>query len=97
MRDVSLVVRDEVPVLEVERVIRRAAGDLCESVRLFDLFRGGDVPDGHRSLAFHLVYRDPKATIDPDHARTLTDKEVDERHAEVSRAATEELGGRLRT
>jgi phenylalanyl-tRNA synthetase beta chain len=95
-RDVALAVPDAVPALEVERVIREAAGELCESIELFDLFRGAGIPEGHRSLAFHLVYRDPKATTDPDHARTLTDKEVDERHAEVVRAATDQLGGRLR-
>jgi phenylalanyl-tRNA synthetase beta chain len=89
-------VADDVPAIEVERVIREAAGELCESLELFDLFRGGGVPEGHRSLAYHLVYRDPKATSDPERARTLTDKEVDDRHAQVVRAAGEQLGGRLR-
>lgn len=95
-RDIALVVKDEVAAEAVQQVIAEAAGELCESVELFDLFRGGSVPEGHRSLAFHLVYRDPKAATDPDAARTLTDKEVDQRHAKVEKAATEKLGGALR-
>jgi phenylalanyl-tRNA synthetase beta chain len=55
-RDVALVVSDDVSAEQIEGVIRQAAGELCESVELFDLFRGGSVPEGYRSLAFHLVY-----------------------------------------
>lgn len=95
-RDVALVVSDDVSAAQVEAVIREAAGELCESVELFDLFRGDSLPEGHRSLAFHLIYRDPKAASDPEKARTLTDREVDQRHAEVVKAATSRLGGQLR-
>lgn len=95
-RDLALVVHDDVSAAEVEAVIREAAGPLCESVELFDMFRGGAVPESHRSLAFHLVYRDPNAATDPERARTLTDREVDQRHAEVVKAATDRLGGQLR-
>jgi phenylalanyl-tRNA synthetase beta chain len=76
--------------------IRQAAGDLCESVELFDVFAGEGVEAGHRSLAFHVVYRDPRAGDDPDAARTLTDAEVDARHAAVVAAARERFGARLR-
>jgi phenylalanyl-tRNA synthetase beta chain len=95
-RDISLTVRDDVNAGAVASVIRDAAGDLCESVQLFDLFRGGAIPENHRSLAFRLIYRDPRAASDPEKARTLTDKEVDERHARVVKAAAEGLGGMLR-
>jgi len=95
-RDVALVVREEVPAGDVERVIREAAGELCESVEVFDVFRGGSLPAGHRSLAFHVVYRDPRAATAPSEARTLTDREVDERHAAVVAKANAELGATLR-
>ncbi len=95
-RDIALVVSDDVSAMEVENVIRESAGELCESVELFDLFRGGSIPSGHRSLAFHVVYRDPKARTDPDKARTLTDREVDQQHSAVVKAANERLGGQLR-
>jgi len=95
-RDIALVVHDDVAAGQVERLIRDAAGDLCESVQVFDVFRGASVPADHRSLAFHVVYRDPRATTAPSEARTLTDQEVDERHAAVVAKAKAELGATLR-
>ncbi len=95
-RDIALVVCDDTPAGQVQNVIREAAGDLCESVDIFDVFRGQAIPEGHRSLAFHVVYRDPSAVRDPDRARTLTDAEVDQRHAQVVRTTREQLGAVLR-
>ncbi len=95
-RDVALVVADRTPAGDVTRLIREAAGELCESVELFDSFTGGDVPAGHRSLAFRVVYRDPKARTDPAAAKTLTDKQVDEAHARAVSRAGEAVGATLR-
>lgn len=95
-RDVALVVHEDVVAGEIERVIRDAAGELCESVEVFDLFRGGAVPKEHKSLAFHVVYRDPKAATAPSEARTLTDQEVDRRHEAVVTAARKRFGAELR-
>jgi phenylalanyl-tRNA synthetase beta chain len=95
-RDLALVVSDDVSAARVTATIRGAAGELCESVSLFDLFRGKGVPDDHRSLAFHLVFRDPRASSDPERARTLTDEEVDAVTARVVDAAKSELGATLR-
>ena len=95
-RDLALVVHEDVAAGEVEKVIREAAGELCESVRIFDLFRGGSLPKDHKSLAFRVVYRDPKAATKPTEARTLTDREVDERHAAVVEAARKHFGAELR-
>ena len=66
--DVALVVADDVPAREVERALRDGAGDLLEGVRLFDVFRGPQVGDGRRSLAYALRLRAAD--------RTLTDVEV---------------------
>ncbi len=95
-RDISLEVSDDVAAGEVEHAIRSSGGDLVESVELFDLFRGGAIKKDHRSLAFHVVYRDPKAATDPDKARTLTDVEVDERHKAVVADVNERFGATLR-
>jgi phenylalanyl-tRNA synthetase beta chain len=95
-RDIALVVHEDVTAGDVERVIREAAGELCESVELFDVFRGPSVAADHRSLAFHVVYRDPRAATAPGEARTLTDQEVDLRHAAAVAKAKGELGATLR-
>jgi phenylalanyl-tRNA synthetase beta chain len=90
-RDVAVVVKDDVPAADVERAIVAAAGELGESVELFDVFAGQGIGEGARSLAYRVVYRDPKASTDPDHARTLTDEEVERQHERV-RAAVKTLG-----
>lgn len=95
-RDVALVVHEGVPAGDVERAIRDAAGELCESVEVFDVFRGPTLPAEHRSLAFHVVYRDPAASRKPSEARTLTDAEVDQRHATVVKTVGERFGATLR-
>jgi phenylalanyl-tRNA synthetase beta chain len=87
--DLALLVPDEVPAGRVEEVIRAATGELLESVALFDVFRGGDVPAGVRSLAWRLTLRDPQ--------RTLRDKEVEGRRAKLLRALESELGVRQRS
>ncbi len=71
--DLALVVEDAIPAGSVERTLRAAGGDLLESVQLFDVYRGDSVPDGSRSLAFHLRF----CALD----RTLTDQEVGELRA----------------
>jgi phenylalanyl-tRNA synthetase beta chain len=87
-RDVALVVRDSVPAGEVEAAVREAAGPFAEAVRLFDRFVGGQVPQGHASLAFRVVYRSSE--------RTLTDAEVDKAHANVVAKAAARFGATLR-
>lgn len=87
-RDVALVVSDAVMAGDVEDVLRAAAGTLAERVELFDRFTGGAIPEGHASLAFHVVYRSAD--------KTLTDAEVDAQHAKVVDAAKAKFGATLR-
>jgi phenylalanyl-tRNA synthetase beta chain len=95
-RDLALVVHDDVTAGQVMAAIREAAGDLCEGVEVFDVFRGGNVAAEHKSLAFHVVYRDPRAATDPEHARTLTDEEVDQKNQAVLAAVSQKFGAVLR-
>ena len=87
-RDLAVVVRDDVLAGAVVDEARRAAGDLGQEVTLFDRFSGGSIPAGHTSLALRVVYRAS--------ARTLTDAEVDARHAEVTGAVQKAFSGQLR-
>jgi phenylalanyl-tRNA synthetase beta chain len=77
--DVALVVPDSVTAAEVESALREGAGDLLESIRLFDVYTGDQVAPGHKSLAFALRFRAPD--------RTLTEQETaGARDAAVARA-----------
>ncbi len=86
--DLALVVPSHVTAEEVARAVAAGAGDLCESVRLFDVYEGPQVPDGHRSLAFALRLRAPDRTLS-------TDEILGVREAAVARAQ-QECGAVLR-
>ena len=86
--DLALIVPDGTSAARVEQVIRASAGELLESLWLFDEFRGKDVPAGSRSLAWALTFRHP--------TRTLRDKEIDGRRSQLLKTLDSELGVRPR-
>ena len=86
-QDVALVVDAGVPSAAVEAALPAGAGELLESVRLFDVFTGAQLGAGKKSLAYSLVFRAPD--------RTLTEAEASRaREAAVDKAS--ELGAVLR-
>ena len=87
-RDIALVVDEAVTVSEIEDVIRANGGELLESVKLFDIYRGVQVGPGKKSLAFNLVYRDPD--------KTLTEEEVTPVHENVLNILRETMNAVLR-
>jgi phenylalanyl-tRNA synthetase beta chain len=88
-RDIAFFAPVKVSVAEIERTTQKAAGELLESVQLFDEYRGESVPQGQRSLAFRLIYRASD--------RTLTDEEVEPVHQKVREALVEKFGVSLRS
>ena len=88
LQDIALVVNENTPAAEVERVITRAGGSLLKGVRLFDVYRGDPIPAGQKSLAYSLTYQTDE--------RTLTDKEVARVHEKIVKSAERELGAKLR-
>ncbi len=87
--DLALVVGAGVPAAEVERAVRGGAGPLLESVQLFDVYSGPQVPSGHRSLAFALELRAAD--------RTLAESEVAVVAAAAVAGAAEQVGAVLRS
>jgi phenylalanyl-tRNA synthetase beta chain len=66
--DIALIVDEATPQAAVAAALREGAGDLLESLALFDVYRGAPVPAGRKSLAFALRFRAP--------GRTLTEAEA---------------------
>ncbi|MFE7776135.1 phenylalanine--tRNA ligase subunit beta [Streptomyces sp. NPDC057445] len=75
-QDVALVVPSDVPSAEVERVLREGAGELLESVRLFDVFTGEQIGEGKKSLAYALRFRAPDRTLTVDEASAARDAAI---------------------
>jgi phenylalanyl-tRNA synthetase beta chain len=88
LRDVALVVEDSVPAAALDAVLRRAGGQILESLVCFDVYRGPPLKSGQKSLAYSLRFRDPE--------RTLTDDEVAAVHRAMVDAAKKELKATLR-
>lgn len=88
LRDVAVVVDEDVAQAEVLETIQRAGRPLLASVRMFDEYRGEQIAPGKRSLAYALSYAAPD--------RTLTDKQADKAHNRVVRALQHRLGAELR-
>ena len=62
--DVALVVDDvRATPPRSSGALRAGAGDLLESIRLFDVFTGPQVGEGKKSLAFALRFRAPDRTL----------------------------------
>ncbi len=87
-RDLAILVKEDVLADEIIAVIKNAAGNLLISVNLFDLYKGAQIREGYKSLAYNLVYQAQD--------RTLTDDEVNGLQEKVRKAVAEGLGAELR-
>jgi phenylalanyl-tRNA synthetase beta chain len=89
-QDVALVVADDVPAADVAQALRDGAGELLESVRLFDVYRGEQLGEGRASLAYSLRFRAPDRTLtalEVTSARTRAVEEAARRTGAVLRGA----------
>jgi phenylalanyl-tRNA synthetase beta chain len=86
--DLAFVVPEAVPATTVGHQIGTAAGEMLESLALFDIWRGASLDPGTRSLAFRLRLR--------AEYRTLTDEEVAEVRTRVIAEVGRSSGGTLR-
>jgi phenylalanyl-tRNA synthetase beta chain len=75
LRDVAVIVDEDVTAERVASEIRAAGGDLLHDLRLFDLYRGESIGAGKKSLGYALTYQAPD--------RTLADKEIDKAHRKI--------------
>ena len=87
-RDLAIVVDKELLSDIPTGLIYATGGELVESVRLFDVYEGEQVPEGKKSLAYAITYH--SAT------ETLTDKAVNALHDKVVKRLNQELGAELR-
>jgi phenylalanyl-tRNA synthetase beta chain len=87
-RDIALLVDEDMLVGDIENVIRAAGTEILRDVKLFDIYRGKQVEEGKKSVAFNLTYR--------HNDRTLTDEDVNAAHGQVLQALKDNLDAVLR-
>lgn len=86
-QDFAFTVDSGVSADQVEDAIRKAAGDDLEEIRLFDVFEGGQLGEGKKSLAYSVTFRSP--------SKTLTGDDTDALRAAIVESC-ERLGAQLR-
>ncbi|WP_304969762.1 phenylalanine--tRNA ligase subunit beta [Romboutsia ilealis] len=88
-RDIALIVKDEVFVKQIEDIIKANGGDLVESYKLFDVYKGAQIEEGHKSIAYSITYRSKE--------KTLTDEDVAKVHEKILSELSEKLNANLRS
>ena len=86
--DLALVVDEKTPAVTVRRSLLEAGSPLVQAVTLFDVYRGEQVGEGKKSLAFALSYQAPD--------RSLSERDVSKLRARLIKAVEQELGAKLR-
>jgi len=87
-QDFAIVVGEETPAASVETALRGGAGPLATAVTLFDIYRGPQIGENRKSLAYRVTF------TAPDHA--LTDAELGKVRERIARSL-QKIGGELRT
>ncbi|GAU79772.1 phenylalanine--tRNA ligase subunit beta [Fusibacter sp. 3D3] len=87
-RDIAILVKDEITALQIEQIVLSNGGDLLESAKMFDMYKGKQIPPGYKSVAYELVFRAED--------RTLVDEDVNSIFAHILKALENELEAQLR-
>ncbi|MCL2544869.1 MAG: phenylalanine--tRNA ligase subunit beta [Clostridia bacterium] len=88
-RDLALAMDERVPVGEVAQAIAEAGAPLLEQVQVFDVYRGAQVGEGKKSVAFSLVFRHAE--------RTLEDADIAPVFDGIVRACEQRFGAAIRS
>ncbi len=88
VRDISMLVKDDVIVRDIESIIKEKGGKLIESIQLFDVYKGKQIQDGYKSVAYNISFRASD--------RTLTDEEIASPMKKILKELEEKLGAQLR-
>lgn len=87
-RDLAVVVKEEVTADEIVSTVKKACGDLCENVEIFDIYRSKQLGEGLKSVAFKLRLT--------SYEKTLIDEETNGIIARILRDLAIRCGAKLR-
>ena len=87
-QDFAIVVDDNKPAADVEQALRFGAGPLATSIELFDVYRGAQLGEGEKSLAYRVRFTAPD--------RALTDADIQKFRPKIEKSL-KRVGGALRT
>ncbi len=88
LEDLAVIVPDETPAATVTALIQQAGGELLTELRLFDVFKGKQIGDGKKSLAYNLTFQ--------SFERTLTDKNVEKTRNKIIQTLEKQMSAEVR-
>ena len=74
---------------KIEDIIKANGAGLVEEYKLFDVYKGAQIEEGHKSIAYSITYRSKE--------KTLTDEDVAKVHDVILRELSEKLNANLRS
>ncbi|MDQ2087031.1 phenylalanine--tRNA ligase subunit beta [Herbivorax sp. ANBcel31] len=76
-RDIAMLVKDEVLVKEIEDILKQRGGKILEEIKLFDVYKGKQVPDGMKSVAYSITFRAADKTLKEEDVNKAMKKILD--------------------
>ncbi|HAN09882.1 MAG TPA: phenylalanine--tRNA ligase subunit beta [Clostridiales bacterium] len=87
-RDIAIIIKDEIQVKQVDNIITQNAGGILEAVELFDIYKGSQLGEGFKSVAYRIIFR--------ANNRTLTEEEVSSVMGKIMKELEIKLDAKLR-
>lgn len=87
-RDIAMLIDDSVNVYEIEKIIKKCSGNILEGYNLFDVYKGAQIPEGKKSVAYSVTFRADD--------RTLTDEEINGVFDNIVKTLEDNLSAQLR-
>lgn len=82
-KDMAFILEDNITSEEVMKTIKKSGGKLVNSIKVFDLYKGNNLGENKKSLAFNLYFEDPNKTLTMEEVTVVFDKiiaEVEKKH-----------------
>jgi phenylalanyl-tRNA synthetase beta chain len=80
LQDLAFIVDDDVPAAALAAAMREAAGAELRDVGVFDEYRGAQISEGKRSLAFRVAFGSDERTLTDEDAAAIRSRIVDVLH-----------------
>ena len=94
-QDIAVAVPEDVAAGDLVAAAREAAGPELREIRVFDVYRGEQVGEGRKSVAFSVAFQSPERTLSDEDATQLRDRDRRRARRAVRRRAAGVAPGRL--
>ncbi|RYG74865.1 phenylalanine--tRNA ligase subunit beta [Lentibacillus lipolyticus] len=88
-RDIAFIVDEDVLAGDIKETIEKEGAPLVKNVRIFDVYKGDNLPEGKKSIAYSLFYQDPE--------KTLQDDEVEQSYQTIVASVNEKFDSYVRS